>query len=90
MTRSEQIDLVDALTTIAAAVERAQVLMDVLLDGYFSKHDSDTDRGKTAITYDFKRMGTFAVLLRDQLIAIERELPDPDYVDELKVEEDDE
>lgn len=85
MTKDQRIELCDALTAANAAVDRALVLVNMLLDSYFLKFEAGRDDLK--ICYDFKRQGVFAELLRDQLIAIDCELPSAEWVDGLKCEE---
>lgn len=85
MTRQEWVDLADSLHTIKLTLERAQVLIDTMIDDYFGKYVSGKDN--TAINHDFDRQGAFAFLLYDQLIAIASELPSAEWVDGLKCEE---
>ena len=80
MTHDQRIELCDALTAANAAVDRALVLVNMLLDSYFLKFEAGRDDLK--ICYDFKRQGVFAELLRDQLIVIDSELSDLKWVEE--------
>lgn len=80
MTKDQRIELCDALTAANAAVDRALVLVNMLLDSYFLKFEAGRDDLK--ISYDFKRQGVFAELLRDQLIVIDSELSDLEWVEE--------
>lgn len=80
MTQDQRIELCDALTAANAAIDRALVLVNMLLDSYFLKFEAGRDDLK--ICYDFKRQGVFAELLRDQLIAIDSELSGLEWVEE--------
>ena len=86
MTRQEQIELSDSILAIRAILERADHLMQSLLEDYFNKYDPDNNKGAFAIQYSFPKMRAFASLLQDQLTAIESELPTTEWVDGLKCE----
>lgn len=87
MTRQEQIELSDSIIAAHAILERADHLMQALLEEFFNKYDPDDNKGAFAIRYSFPKMRAFASLLRDQLMAIESEPPNIEWVDGLKCEE---
>lgn len=87
MTREEQISLSDSITAINVVLERADHLIQAMLEDFFNKYDPDDEKGAFAIPYVFPRMRAFASLLRDQLQAIESELPSEEWVEGLTCEE---
>ena len=82
MTKDQHIELCDALTAVNVVLERADHLIQAMLEDFFNKYDPDDNKDAFAIRYVFPRMRAFASLLREQFIAIDEKLSGLEWVEE--------
>ena len=86
MTTTEQLSLSDMLTSASIALEKARILQQDIHEGFFSI-DEKTNEGAFEIRYAFHRFSILSDLLGDVLSALAADLPNPEWVNALKAED---
>lgn len=86
MTKDEHLTLSDSINEAQLFTERAEHLLQTMLDDYFGKFDPEETTDAFYIRFYFPRMRAFAFLLRQQLSAISEVLPSVEWVDKLGCE----
>lgn len=62
--------LSDEVLGLQLDLERAETILRVLAEGYFSKYDTHTEEGRLFIIYEYERVGIFAEVVSDYLFKI--------------------
>ena len=68
----------DEVLGLQLDLERAETILRVLAEGYFSKYDTHTEEGRLFIIYEYERVGIFAEVVSDYLFKIRMALEELD------------
>lgn len=66
----------DEILGLRLNLERAEIALQEIQEGYFRRYDADTERGQFAIAWEYGRYGIFADIVSDYLFIVRKTLQD--------------
>lgn len=84
MTIAERTELVDSLTDVDMALEKAQCIMQEISDEYFEKYLTGNKENEFSIVFEFRRNRILFRVLSDIFYQIKSVMPAPDWASSLQ------